>query len=128
MKKIAEIREKIYNYFHSSDACHNFFFSDAQEERYAAYYTSMYLLQDTTESLMVHRHKGFSTDPFEAYIEFWDVMQAIIIQQDSICELHLAIKTAKLDWSNLHRGGNLGILGIFVLVILQKRIFLNNLP
>lgn len=101
MKQIAEIREKIYNHSHSSNPCQKFFFGGAQEERFAAYYTSMYLLQDTTESLMVHRQKGFSTDPFEAYIEFWGVMQAIIIQQDSICELYWAIKNAKLDWSNL---------------------------
>jgi hypothetical protein len=101
MKQIAEIREKIYDHFQSSSACQEFFFGDAQEEKFAAYYTSMYLLQDATDSLMVHRQKDFSNNPFEAYIEFWGVMQAIIIQQDSICELYWAIKNAKLDWSNL---------------------------
>lgn len=102
MEQVAEVREKIYDYFHNSDACQNFFFDDAQEERYAAYYTSMYLLQDTTESLIAHRQKSFSADPFEAYIEFWGVMQAVIIQQDSICELHEAVKGSSLDTQKLN--------------------------
>jgi hypothetical protein len=101
MEGIAEIRDKIYEHFHSSHACQKVFFDQAQEGRYVAYYTSMYLLQDTTESLMVHRKKGFSSDPFEAYIEFWGVMQAIIIQQDSIAELHEAITGSTLDTRQL---------------------------
>lgn len=41
--------------------------------------------------------KGFSEDPHEAYLKFWGVMQAIIIQQDSICELYWAINDEKLS-------------------------------
>lgn len=100
MKKIEEIRENIYDYFHGNESCQNFFFDDAQEDRYAAYYTSMYLLQDTTESLVVHRNRGFSNDPHEAYIEFWGIMQAIVIQQDSILELYEAVTGSKHN-SNL---------------------------
>ncbi|MBW2609691.1 MAG: hypothetical protein JRC68_05025 [Deltaproteobacteria bacterium] len=101
MENIAEIREKIYNYFHKNKDFHNFFFDDAQEERYAAYYTSMYLLKNTTESLLVHREKGFSSDPLEAYIEFWGIMQAIIIQQDSMLELYEAVTGTKLNSKSL---------------------------
>ena len=101
MDKITEIRGRIYDHFHSSKACNDFFFSDDQEERYAAYYTSMYLLQDTTESLSVHRAKGFSDDPHEAYVEFWGIMQAIIIQQDALCELYKAVKGSKLSTKNI---------------------------
>jgi len=97
MQRVATRRDEIYNYFHGSASCQRFFFASAQEERYAAYYTSMYLLQDTTESLMVHRRKGFSSDPFEAYIEFWGVTQALFIQQDSISELHEAVTGSALD-------------------------------
>lgn len=97
MANILEIRGEIYNYFHGNQACQKFFFDDAQEERYAAYYTSMYLLQDTTESLFMHRKRGFSHDPHEAYIEFWGIMQAIIIQQDSIRELYEAVLGLELD-------------------------------
>jgi len=101
MGKIAELRENIYDYFHGNDAFQNFFFDDSQEERYAAYYTSMYLLLDTTESLYVHRKRGFSKDSHEAYIEFWGIMQAIIIQQDSIVELYKAVTASELDTTSL---------------------------
>lgn len=101
MLRIANRREEIYNYFLQGAACQQFFFAAAQEERYAAYYTNMYLLQDTTESLMVHRTKGFSSGPFDAYIEFWGVMQALFIQQDSISELHEAVTGSPLQTNNL---------------------------
>lgn len=101
MQHVATRRDEIYNYFHGSASCQQFFFAAAQEERYAAYYTSMYLLQDTTESLMVHRSKGFSSDPFEAYIEFWGVMQALFIQQDSVSELYEVVIGNALDARNL---------------------------
>ncbi len=101
MIRVADRRGEIYNYFHQSDACQNFFFAAAQEERYATYYTSMYLLQDTTESLMAHGSQGFSSNPFEAYIEFWGVMQALFIQQDSISELHEAVTGNPLNTVNL---------------------------
>jgi hypothetical protein len=101
MDKLLEIRREIYDYFHSNDACQKFFFNRSNEERYVAYYTSMYLISDATESLWVHRKKGFSQDAHEAYLEFWGVMQAIIIQQDSICELYWAVKNVKLNWNDL---------------------------
>ena len=50
---------------------------------------------------MAHRPKGFSSDPFEAYIEFWGVMQAIVIQQDSISELYEAVIGSVLDTRSL---------------------------
>ena len=101
MENVLKIRERIYDFFHGNEDCQNFFFDDAQEERYAAYYTSMYLLQDTTESLFVHRKHGFSNDPLEAYIEFWGIMQAIFIQHDAICELYEAVTDSKLKIDDL---------------------------
>jgi len=101
MDTILKIRQAIYDYFQSNKACQKFFFENSREERYVAYYTSMYLISDATESLWVHRKKGFSEDPLEAYLEFWGLMQAIIIQQDSICELYWAINDEKLNWNDL---------------------------
>lgn len=97
MHEVAGRREEIYDYFHQSHSCQQFFCDPAQEERYAAYYTSMYLLQDTTESLFTHRERKFSSDPHQAYIEFWGVMQALVIQQDSIAELYEAVVGTSLD-------------------------------
>ena len=94
-------RNEIYDYFHQSCSCQEFFFDPAQAERYAAYYTSKYLLQDSTESLLAHREREFSSNPLQAYIEFWGVMQALIIQQDSIAELYEAVVGTPLDTSAL---------------------------
>jgi len=97
MIRIGDRRQEIYDYFHNNRGCQQFFFETAREQRYAAYYTSMYLVQDTSESLLAHRLTGFSSDPHAAYIEFWGVMQALIIQQDSISELYEAVTAKKLD-------------------------------
>lgn len=97
MNRIADRRQEIYDYFHGNAACQQYFFDTAHEEQYVAYYNSMYLLQDSTESLWQHRNKGFSGDPLLAYIEFWGVMQAVIIQQDSISEIFEVITGNKFN-------------------------------
>ena len=88
MNPVATLRSQIYDFFQGSGLCQQHFFAPGQEEQYVAYYNSMYLLQDATESLAAHRGRGFSqTEPLQSYIEFWGVLQAVIIQQDSIVEL-----------------------------------------
>lgn len=96
MERFLEVREAIYNHFHGSSAGPDFFFKSENRDRYAAYYTSMYLLQDAGEALCHHRLKGFSKAPLQAYLEFWGIMQALIIQQDAICELYQAVTGNKL--------------------------------
>ncbi len=89
--RVLEARGKIYDYFHKSPEIiknHN---------KFAAYYTAMYLIQDTGEALTYHRGQGFSQNPFQAYIEFWGVMQAVYIQQDAILELYRAVTGQKLN-------------------------------
>jgi len=100
MERIIRTREAIYNYFHSSTECQKFFFDLANEEKFAAYYNSMYLLQDTTESLWNHRQSGFSENPLQAYLEFWGVMQAVFIQQEAIAEICEIVTGQRLNpWS-----------------------------
>jgi hypothetical protein len=100
MKEIAEIRQAIRDYFDSSTECKKFFYDSAHDEEFAAYYNSMYLLQDSTESLWNHREAGFSTNPLQAYLEFWGVMQAVIIQQEAIAEICEIMTGQRLDpWS-----------------------------
>ena len=86
MIRVSEIRDSIYDYFQSTQAC----FDDLSKrpEEYAAYYTSMHLIQDATDALMEHRKQDFSNNVYIAYVEFWGVMQAVIVQQDAIRELH----------------------------------------
>lgn len=97
MDKVAQRRECIYNYFHSNHACQKYFFDASRREQYVAYYNSMYLLQHSTESLSAHRRRDFSKDSHLAYLEFLGVLQAAIIQQDSIKEIYEVIVGQRLD-------------------------------
>ena len=67
MQAVAQCRREIYDYFHTNVACQKYFFNSTHEQEYVQYYNSMYLLQDSTESLLRHRECGFSTDPLLAY-------------------------------------------------------------
>jgi len=91
MDRLLDLQRKIYDQFQGSAAGPSHFFLDQHADAYAAYYTSMYLLQDTAEAIFLHMDKGFSSDPMAAYVEFWGVMQATQIQQDAIVELHGAV-------------------------------------
>ncbi|HZS63679.1 MAG TPA: hypothetical protein VFA53_04175 [Xanthobacteraceae bacterium] len=87
MMQVLNVRTAIYDQFHGSSAGPAFFFRSENADAYAAYYTSMYLIQDTGEAVLTHMAKGFSPDPVQAYLEFWGVMQAIDIQQDAIFQV-----------------------------------------
>ncbi len=91
MNRLQTVRNDIHNQFHSSLAGPQYFYKPENANAYAAYYTAMYLIQDTSEALYAHMARGFSSDAMFAYIEFWGVMQAIEIQQDAINELHTAV-------------------------------------
>ena len=97
MDQILEVRSNIYDQFHGSNAGQEYFFKADHAEAYAAYYTAMYLIQDTGELVLSHMKRGFSADPWLAYFEFWGVMQAIVIQQDAIKELYEAVIGSKLQ-------------------------------
>jgi hypothetical protein len=91
MMQLLKVHTAIYDQFHGSSAGPAFFFQPANADAYAAYYTSMYLVQDTGEAIAWHIAKGFSADPKHAYLEFWGVMQGIEIQQDAIFQLHWVV-------------------------------------
>ncbi len=113
MDKILAVRANIYDQFHGSNAGLEHFFKDEYRKAYAAYYTAMFLIQDTGESVQSHMKRGFSSDEWLAYIEFWGVMQAIVIQQDAIKEIYEAMIGSKLqiaeqsDWSKIRDVRNL---------------------
>lgn len=113
MDKILAVRANIYDQLHDSNAGREHFFKDEHREAYAAYYTAMYLIHDTGESVLSHMERGFSSDPLLAYVEFWGVMQAIFIQQDAIKEIYEAVIGSKLqiakqsNWSKIRDIRNL---------------------
>lgn len=100
MERIGEIRSRIYRFFQDSKECWGYFSDKAHSDEYVRYYTSMYLLQDSTEGLQAHMCKGFSEDPKLAYIEMWGVMQSVVIQQDSIKTLYGIILKSDLKISD----------------------------
>ena len=91
MQELLSVRQYIYDQFQESSAGPAYFFLPENADSYATYYTSMYLIQDTGEAIHCHVVRDFSSDPLVAYLEFWGVMQAFIIQQDAISELHRVI-------------------------------------
>jgi hypothetical protein len=113
MDQILAARSRIYDQFDSSTAGTEYFFKEQYQQAYAAYYTAMYLILDTGESVCEHMKRGFSSDPHTAYIEFWGVMQAIFIQQDAISELYEAVIGSELKipensaWSQIRGVRNL---------------------
>jgi hypothetical protein len=88
MQKVSTARNEIADCWHKSLYSRSPFSGD---DEFAAFYTSKYLIQDTSESISSHMHRGFSPDAMFAYLEFWGVMQALVIQQDAICEMHLSL-------------------------------------
>jgi hypothetical protein len=78
-----------------------FFYTDIGESEFSGYYTTMYQIQDTLKSLHEHRLKDFDNNANQAYIEFFGVMQALFVPQDSICELYNIITGSKLDTKGL---------------------------
>ncbi len=113
MNKLLNARQQIYDWFQASSTMQSHFFETQQEDAYAAYYTSMYLISDTGEAVLTHMEVGFPKGPMQAYIEFWGVMQAIFIQQDAVKELHFAVVGKALDtkvlpnWNVLREKRNL---------------------
>lgn len=89
MNHVSSIRQQIADHWQARLPPAGVLFGD--DDAFAAFYTSKYLIQDTAESVGVHMASGFSNNPHSAYIEYWGVMQALIIQQDAIIEVHKSI-------------------------------------
>ena len=51
MKHLLKVRSEIYNQFDASSAGQKHFYQPVNADAYAAYYTSMYLIQDTGETV-----------------------------------------------------------------------------
>ena len=110
MEKVLEVREEIDNQFHNSSALESYFSKPENAEKFAAYYTSMYLIQDSGEAVFSHNVRGFSSDSMQAYIELWGVMQAVIVQQDAIRELYRSITGETLNTSSLKAWNGLRVM------------------
>lgn len=80
-------------------------------DTYAAFCVAKDLLQDTHEGWLDIRAKKIKSMSMARYIEFWGLLQAIIIQQDALNEMHLALSDQKLpkaitekdEWKNFRQ-------------------------
>ncbi len=91
MDRLLRVRSAIYDHFHASRIREGHFLQPGRRDRFAQYETAMLLLQDTGEALWTHRRREFSPSAMMAYIEFWGVLQAVIIQQDALVELAASV-------------------------------------
>lgn len=91
MDRLLRVRSAIYDHFHASRIREAHFLQPGRRDRFAQYETAMLLLQDTGEALWTHRRREFSPSAMMAYIEFWGVVQAVIIQQDALVELAASV-------------------------------------
>jgi hypothetical protein len=95
MDRLLTLRGKIYDQFHLSTIRNGLFFAPGNRDRFAQYEVAMLLVQDTGEALRSHRHRDFSASSMASYIEFWGVMQAVVIQQDALLQLADALGAPK---------------------------------
>lgn len=91
MDRLLRVRSAIYDHFHASQIREGHFLQPGRRDRFAQYETAMLLVQDTGEALWTHRRREFSSSAMAAYIEFWGVVQAVIIQQDALVELAASV-------------------------------------
>jgi len=91
------LRDLVYRRFHDPLDRWFFEFITKYPARHGAYYTAMYLLQDTYESTSAVARQGLSKDPLRQYIEVWGYLQAIFVAQDSIAELYEAVTGEEPD-------------------------------
>jgi hypothetical protein len=89
MDKIMSIRQELADHWEKCGAPASALF--VSDDAFAAFYTSKFLIQDTAEAIRTHMRRGFSKNPLNSYLEIWGIMQALIIQQDAIKEVHKSV-------------------------------------
>jgi hypothetical protein len=86
MNAVLENREKIYDHIQNWSTCN--WTNVASHDEYIIYCVSKDTIQDTAETLIVHRQQGFSGDLYAQYFEYYGILQAVYLQQDAIWALH----------------------------------------
>jgi len=98
MEAVLTARMKIYDHIQNWSACH--WFDRATHDEYITYCVAKDTIQDTGETLLVHRQRGFSSDQYERYFEYYGILQAVYMQQDAVSALHRLFVGAALDVSD----------------------------
>ena len=98
MRRIAEVREATNCEFNRRRGLRISFFQS--DDEFAGWDVCDVLIQDTSDSILEHLERNFSPNPLQAYIELWGIFQGLIIQQDSIAEMHKIIVGTMPDLSS----------------------------
>lgn len=97
MNKILEAREKIYDHIQNcgwqNKCAHN---------EFEVYCIAKDTIQDTGETLLLHRQHDFVKDVYRRYVEYYGVLQAVYMQQDAINALFkLFMAQQEIDFATL---------------------------
>lgn len=97
MESVLIVREKIYDHIQDGAVCH--WMERATHNEYITYCVAKDTIQDTAETLLTHRQRGFSGDMYARYFEYYGILQAIYMQQDAIRALYSLFVGAAADVS-----------------------------
>jgi len=99
MNLVLQERTKIYDHIYGSQSTCTWL-ANASHKDSEKCCIAKDTIQDTGEALSAHRSKGFHGDVRQRYIEYYGVLQAVYMQQDSIIALYkLFGPRANLDFS-----------------------------
>ena len=87
MYKVMVNRDKIYDLVDGA-ASNCKWTQVATHEQFEKYCISKDTIQDTSEAISAHEEKGFCSETSLRYIEYYGLLQAVYLQQDSILALH----------------------------------------
>jgi hypothetical protein len=99
MNSVLQERAKIYDHIYGSQS-NCTWLTNASHKDSEKCCIAKDTIQDTGEALLAHRSTGFHGDVRQRYIEYYGVLQAVYMQQDSIFTLYkLFGPQANLDFS-----------------------------
>ena len=87
MRRISTLEHKIRGYVNNANLFDRYF-DDRPDDEWKALCVSMNILGDTCLALEYYEASGIGDDYGEKYLKLYGVLQAIILQQDSICQIY----------------------------------------
>lgn len=99
MNSVLTSRQKIYDHIQDGSNCH--WTDKATHDQYITYCVAKDTIQDTAETVLAHRARGFSSDVHERYLEYYGILQALYMQQDAISALHKLFLHANLSLAGM---------------------------
>jgi len=87
MKQISDLEQRIRDYVNNANLYENHFKNHLDE--WMALCVAMDTLEDSCQALEYYEDSGIGNEIGEKYLKLYGLLQAIFLQQDSICQLYL---------------------------------------